>query len=138
MKFLSVSFDLLTPTEVHNINGSLLGLFLYYDASIAYFGTEHLPYAVLALLLLLIFVIFPIVLLLLYPMRCFQQCLGRCGLSFYALCIFMDAFQGGYKDGTNGTRDCRYFEALYLFALYPFLSLHLLSMRLAMQLACLY
>ena len=26
----------------------------------------------------------------------------------------MDAFQGCYKDGTNGTRDCRYFAALYL------------------------
>ena len=26
----------------------------------------------------------------------------------------MDAFQGCYKDGTNGTRDCRYFGALYL------------------------
>ena len=114
VKFLSVSFDLLTPTEVHNINGSLLGLFLYYDASIAYFGKEHLPYAVLALLLLLIFVIFPIVLLLLYPMRCFQQCLGLCGIRWHALPIFIDAFQGCYKDGTNGTRDCRYFAALYL------------------------
>ena len=114
VKFLSVSFDLLTPTEVYNINGSLLGLFLYYDASIAYFGKEHLPYVVLALLLLLIFVLLPIVLLLLYPMRCFQQCLGHCGLRCHALHIFMDAFQGCYKDGTNGTRDCRYFGALYL------------------------
>ena len=114
VKFLSVSFDLLTPTEVHNINGSLFGLFLYYDASIAYFGKEHLPYAVLALLLLLIFVLLPIVLLLLYPMRCFQQCLGHCGVRCHALPIFIDAFQGCYKDGTNGTRDCRYFAALYL------------------------
>ena len=72
VKFLSVSFDLLTPTKVYNINGSLLGLFLYYDASIAYFGKEHLPYAVLALLLLLIFVIFPIVLLLLLPNAVFS------------------------------------------------------------------
>ena len=101
VKLLSVSFDLLTPTEVCNINGSLLGLFLWYDGSVVYFGKEHLPYAVLALLLLLIFVIFPIVLLLLYPLRCFQR-------------VFMDAFQGCYKDGTNGTRDCQYFGALYL------------------------
>ena len=113
-KFLSVSFDLLTPTAIHNINGNLLGIFLWYDASIAYFGNEHLPYAVLALLLSLIFVIFPIVLLLLYPMRCFQQCLGRCGLRCYALNTFMDAFQGCYKDGTNGTRDCHYFAAFNL------------------------
>ena len=120
VKFLSVSFDLLTPTEVRNINGSLLCLFLYYDASIAYFGKEHLPYAVVALLLLLIFVIFPIVLLLLYPMRCFQQCLGHCGVRWHALPIFVDAFQGCYKDGTNGTRDCRYFAALYLIFRFTF------------------
>ena len=113
-KFLSLSLDLLTPTEVRNINGSLLGLFLWYDGSIAYFGKEHLPYAIIASLLLLIFVISPIVLLLLYPMRCFQRCLGRCGLQCHALHVFMDAFQGCYKDGTNGTRDCRYFGALYL------------------------
>ena len=113
-KFLNLSLDLLTPTEVRNINGSLLGLFLWYDGSIAYFGKEHLPYAIIALLLLLIFVISPIVLLLLYPMRCFQHCLGRCGLRCHALHVFMDAFQGCYKDGTNGTRDCRYFGALYL------------------------
>ena len=31
-----------------------------------------------------------------------------------ALHTFMDAFQGCYKDGTNGTRDCRYFAAVYL------------------------
>ena len=114
VKFLSVSFDLLALTEVHNINGSLLGIFLFYDASIAYFGKEHLPYGILALLLSLIFVIFPIVLLIVYPMRCFQRCLGRCGLRCHALNTFMDAFQGCYKDGTNGTRDCRYFAALYL------------------------
>ena len=113
-KFLSVSFDLLIPTEVRNINGSLLGLFLWYDGSIAYLGKEHLPYVILALLLLLIFVLLPIVLLLLYPMRCFQRSLGRCGLRCHALHIFMDTFQGCYKDGTNGTRDCRYFAALYL------------------------
>ena len=118
--FLSVSFDLLTPTAIHNINGNLLGIFLWYDASIAYFGNEHLPYAVLALLLSLIFVIFPIVLLLLYPMRCFQQCLGRCGLRCHALNTFMDAFQGCYKDGTNGTRDCRYFADIIFFFIIAF------------------
>ena len=114
------SFDLLTPTEVYNINGSSLGLFLYYDASIAYFGKEHLPYAVLALVVLFIFVLLPTVLLLLYPMRCFQKCLGHCGLRCHALHIFMDTFQGCYKDGTNGTRDCHYFTTLYLITRYIF------------------
>ena len=48
-------------------------------------------------------------------MRCFQRCLGHCGVRWHALHIFIDAFQGCYKDGTNKTRDCRYFAAVYLF-----------------------
>ena len=115
IKFLDVSFDLLIPTYVFNMNGSVVGTYLYYDASVEYFGTKkHLPYAILAVFVVLIFIILPILLLLLYPMRCFQRCLGRCGVRWHALHIFIDAFQGYYKDGTNGTRDCRYFAAVYL------------------------
>ena len=114
MKLLNVSFCLLVPTRVYHQNGSVVGLFLFYDATIEYFGREHLPYAILALVVLLVFVLLPLLLLLLYPMRCFQQCLGCCGVRWLALHIFMDAFQGCYKDGTNGTRDCRYFSALHL------------------------
>ena len=46
MKLLSVSVDLLTPSHVYHVNGSSLGLYLYYDATIEYFGEEHLPYGV--------------------------------------------------------------------------------------------
>ena len=117
MKFLSVSLDLLTPTRVYDVNGSVLGNFLYYDASIEYFGTKkHLPYAILALFVVIVIVLIPLLLLLLYPMQCFQRCLGRCGVRLHALHIFIDSFQGCYKDGTNGTRDCRYFAGVYLAA----------------------
>ena len=115
VKLLCVSADLLIPTHVYNVNGSSLGLYLYYDATIEYFGEEHLPYGVLAVFVMLVFIIFPLLLLLLYPMRCFQQCLGCCGIRWHALPIFIDAFQGCYKDGTNGTRDCRYFAATFFF-----------------------
>ena len=114
LKLLSVSFDLLVPMNVHSNNGSTVGSYLYYDATIEYFGHEHLPYAVLALFIVFVFLLFPLLLLLLYPMRCFQQCLGCCGVRWHALPIFIDAFQGCYKDGTDGTRDCRYFAAVYL------------------------
>ena len=116
LKLLSVSFDFLTPTQVYNGNGTLVGLYLFYDATIEYFGDEHLPYGVLAVFVLLVFILFPLLLLLLYPMRCFQRCLGCCGVRWHALPIFIDAFQGCYKDGTNGTRDCRYFAAAFLIA----------------------
>ena len=116
VKLLSVSSDLLIPTHVYHVNGSSVGLFVYYDATIEYFGEEHLPYGVLAVFVLLVFIIFPLLLLLLYPMRCFQRCLSCCGVRWHALHIFIDAFQGCYKDGTNGTWDCRYFAAVFLFA----------------------
>jgi len=116
VKLLSVSFDLLVPIQVNNVKGSFMGLYLYYDATIEYFGEEHLPYAVLAVFVLLVFIIFPLLLLLLYPMRCFQRCLSCCRVRWHALPIFIDAFQGCYKDGTNGTWDCRYFAAAFLFA----------------------
>ena len=46
--------------------------------------------------------------------KLFQKCLGCCGRRWLALHAFADVFQGCYKNGTNGTRDCRYFAGLYL------------------------
>ena len=48
-----------------------------------------------------------------YPCQCFSRFLNSYHLQRKALQTFMDAFQGCYKDGTNGTKDCRYFSALY-------------------------
>ena len=114
VKFNNVSFDLLIPTHVFNIHGERVSVFLFYDGTMEYFGKEHLLYGILAVVVLLVFNIFPLLLLCLYPCRCFQRCLSRCNLSCQLLHTFMDAFQGHYTDGTNGTRDCRYFSALYL------------------------
>ena len=114
-KFLITSFSFLFPVKVFNIHGRALSqLYLYYDGTVEYFGTEHLPFAILALVALLVFNIFPLLLLVLYPCQCFQRCLNRCNIQYQALHTFMDVFQGSYKDGTNGTRDCRWFAALYL------------------------
>ena len=127
VKFFNVSFDLLVPTTVYQVNGSSVGLYLYYDATIEYFGNEHLPYAVLAVFVMLVFIFFPLLLMLLYPMRCFQHCLSCCGVRWHALPIFMDAFQGCYKDGTNDSRDHRRFAAAFLLARILFFILFALS-----------
>ena len=115
VKFLSTSFALLTPIQVYNIHGKALSeLYLYYDGTVEFFGKEHLPFAILALVTLLVFNILPLLLLLLYPYRCFHRCLNKYNIRCQVLHVFMDAFQGCYKDGSNGTRDCRLFAALYL------------------------
>jgi len=115
VKLLSVSIDLLVPTIVYDIHGKPLpNMYLYYDGSTKYFGREHLPFGITACLVLLIFIIFPLLLLSLYPCHCFQRGLNKLGLRCGTLHIFMDSFQGCYKNGTSGTRDCRYFAGFYL------------------------
>ena len=115
VKFLYTSFALLFPTSVFDIHGKpLTKMYLYYDGTLEYFGREHLPFAILALVVFVIFNLFPLLLLLLYPCQCFQRCLNYYGIQCQVLHVFMDTFQGSYKDGSNGTRDCRWFAALYL------------------------
>ena len=116
-ELLAVSYSLLDANYLYNNRGERVGpVVLYYDASIQYFSREHLPFALLAICVLLVFVLFPLLLLLLYPMRSFQRCLGYCTrIRWQFLHTFADAFQGCYKNGTNGTWDYRYFAGLYLF-----------------------
>ena len=114
VKFLNVSYNILTPSFVQNMRWTRQPTVLYYDGSVEYFSKEHLPYVVLAIIVLLVFTFLPIALLCLYPCRCFQRLLNISHLKCQALRTFMDAFQGCYKDGTNGTRDCRFFAAVYL------------------------
>ena len=114
IKFLSVSFDFLVPVHIYNIQGKSPEPYLYIDGTVEYFGKQHLPYAILAIIVLSIFIIVPLLLLCLYPCHCFQKILNACKLRCQSLHIFMDGFQGCFKNGTDGTRDCRYFSAMYL------------------------
>ena len=115
VKFLSVSLRFLLPVHVYNVHGEPLEPYLFYDGTIEYFGKQHLPYAILAIVVLIIFNILPLLLLCFYPCHCFQRILNITRLRCQALHTFMDAFQGCYKNGTNGTRDFRYISAVYLF-----------------------
>ena len=114
VKFLNVSSDILTRTILWDDKVIMQRTVLYYDGTVRYFGEKHLPYAVLAITILIIFTLLPILILCFYPCHWFQQLLNRCHLRCLALHTFMDAFQGCYKNGTDGTRDCHFFSALYL------------------------
>ena len=60
--------------------------------------------------------------LLFYPTRIFHRILSRTGFCFYnTISVLADAFQGHYKDGTEGTRDYRpAFSCSYILCLvYP-------------------
>ena len=116
LKLLNVSFDFLLYTEVYTLKNSSLSYStryaLYYDASIEYFGKEHLPYAGLALFVMTFVILLPVAFLIIYPMRCFQRCLNSCHIQRQSLDIWVNCYQGYYKDGTNGTRDCRCFSVV--------------------------
>ena len=98
LKILEVSYYILAPNTLYDIKGvPIPKKYLYYDGTYEYFGKDHIPYALLALFMVFVFNIFPLVLLCLYPCRCFQRCLNYCTLRCLTLHIFMDTFNGCYK-----------------------------------------
>ena len=112
VKVINCSLSILMPVHVKNVTGHIVGTNVYYNGSQEYFGDDHLPYAVLAIFMFTTFNLMPLLLLCLYPCRCFQSCLNCCRLNSQVLRTFMDAFQGCYKFEPY---DCRYFSGLYLF-----------------------
>ena len=60
--------------------------------------------------LIVMFTYFPVIILLLfYPLKTFRKFLHCCcgGRKYHTIYVFMNTFQGHYKDSTNGTRDYR-------------------------------
>ena len=107
------TLQILKPTIVYKLDGTYK-LFVFVDPSYEYFQNYHLLYALPAICIALAINIFPLLLLFLYPMSCFQKCLNCCHMRCMLLRTFADAFQGCYKDGTDGTRDYRWFSAAHL------------------------
>ena len=106
-----VTFKLLTPAVLYGPGGqdsSYQKTVVWFDGTKLYFGSEHLPYALGALLMLIIFVFIPPLLLLSYPLL--PVLLARLGLQDYWIvkkliinplskCIpIFDVFQSCYKD----------------------------------------
>ena len=110
-KLFAVSFDLLMPTRLYNTYGDLVGFYLYYDANIEYMKHEHLYYALLALAVLALFIFLPLSLMV------FSTCKCATRIRTTVVQEFLQAFQKYYKDGTNGTKDCRWYAGYYILSL---------------------
>lgn len=112
LKLFNVSFSLLVPTVLYDIHGQKLHSYvLYIDGTVNYFSKDHIPYAILAIIMLCLFNIAPVIVLFIYPCRSFHRCLNRFPCQLRVLHTFMDAFHGSFK---TSPFDCRYFAALYL------------------------
>ena len=122
MKLGYYTLHILTPTRLWSPDGSYVWV-VYYDPSVRYFGTSHIAYAITTLIFSFVVLVLPVILLVLYPFRWFQRCLNHFHLRSLALTSFVDVLQGCYKDGTDGTRDCRHFSVLQFFLrlLFPIL-----------------
>ncbi len=117
IKLLSACLDILVPVDVYKFHSKKNFAVkhyrkLYSDATLEYLGPEHLPYAVMAILVFGVFVFLPVLTLCLYPFQFFQKVMNK----FPSRCIlfmntFVDSFQGCYKDGTDqNCRDYRWFS----------------------------
>ena len=114
-KILFVSITLLLPLTIHHNYGDNPKCAMYYDSTVEYHTPEYSVFATIAGFVLITFIICPTILLILYPTRLFRKCVSCCGFrSWHALHMFVESFQGQYKDGTNGTRDFRMVSAAFL------------------------
>ena len=90
------------------------------DPTVEYFGTEHLPFAIISLFIFLLVVIPIPILLALYPFRrirmiLFKFPIGRRAIT--AINIFVEKFYSCYRDSTDdeGGRDKRSLVSIYFF-----------------------
>ena len=100
-KLATFSIRLLNRVLVYNVKGERVGINFYYDGSVKYFGSEHAPFAVLAILVLVIISI-PSLILTFYQFKPFQWCLEHCRLCTprvqSGLSAFVDSYQGCFKE----------------------------------------
>ena len=74
-----------------------------------------LLYQITIVLVAVIVLVLPPILLITYPTKIFRKCLACTRLSnWQPLHMFVEKFQGDYKDGTQGTYDYRFLSGIYL------------------------
>ena len=113
VKLLSTTTDILTVSAVYD-GEDAKSYSLFYDGTMSFLGKKHLPLFVTALLVFVVCNILPLVLIVVYSfpktltlLDCFPVPLKN------VIYPFMDNLLGCYRDGTNGTRNCRYFALVY-------------------------
>ena len=100
------------------------------DPTMKYFGTEHLPFAIISLFIFLSAVLPIPILLTLYPFRRIRLIFFKCPIcnsrTITAINIFVERFYSCYRDSTGdeGGRDMRFLVSIYFF---PRLLIHSLT-----------
>ena len=128
IKFLSTSADILSATKVWNTNDNTTSYHVYFDGSKELFKGSHILYAMVAVTVIILCNVLPIVLILIYAFPRGDVIIKRFPVFLQKLMYpFMDNILACYKDGTNGTRNCRYFGVVYHIALFIFINSYMLA-----------
>ena len=100
------------PVTLYNFQRQVLKhIYLNMDGTVEYFGKEHLPYGALAVVMALLFNVLHVILLCLFPCRCFHRSLNHFQIQRESLREFVIVFHGEFKDQP---RDYQYFAVFYL------------------------
>ena len=116
-KMFLISLNLTIAVQPYNLRGKAIhnSTVLFYDPSVIAYHSRHIPYVILAISTTVFFILLPILILFFYPTHCFRKSMTLIRFRRWdILHNIMDVFQGPFKDGTEGTRDYRYFSAVYL------------------------
>ena len=113
VKVMYISCSILASTSYYFMNTTESYLLVYADSSVEYLSSKHAPYFFLAIVMTITFNILPLLLLCIYPCRCFQKLLSYSRLNPRILHTLMDAFSGSYKLRPHCLQS---FTALYLLA----------------------
>lgn len=116
-RFIVLSYFIYAFQRVYSLRKSLdNGIVLSYNPTVSYGSHDHLPYMIVSLFILLTLILPPAIILAFYQTSCFKSCLKCFRLTrLQSLHLFVELFQGCYKDGTGGSRDLRFTASLYLF-----------------------
>ena len=110
-QFAATSLQLLYPTTLYYKNENKHVMFY----NVKYFGWPHSFAGIFAIIVLVFIIFLPMLYIQLYPFKLFHKLLSCLRLRKEILILLGDVFTGAYKDGSNNTRDYRYFAGFYLF-----------------------
>ena len=120
----AISFKLLHFSKWGSLTSDEIGLAFYYDGSLDYFGWPHALAGSFAIIVLIAFVIIPTVYLLLYPLKLFQKFLDVCRIRREFTDSLIDSLTGPFKNGSQNTKDYRFFAGIYLLLRIIIICLH--------------
>ena len=109
-KLLFMAYIPFDRSDFMNEKGHVLTDFevTYIDPTVPFGHRKHIYIMIFSICILFFIVMPPILILMFYPTRLFGKLQSRLSPRMnISLFIFVNTFQGCYKDGTNGTRDYR-------------------------------